>query len=406
MRDFTRLWTAATGSSLGDGVTAVAGPLLAATLTRDPVAVAGLMVAEQLPWLVFALPSGAMVDRMDRRMVLVAAGVIRMVSLGLLGLLVGLGHASLPMLYVIFLLAGCAGVLFDNASLTVLPAAVGPADLERANGRMMASRTLFGELLAPMIGGLLFAAAAWSAFVLDAMAFALVAVLCLGLSRAVGRVSDQPERVPLRAAIGEGVRWLRRHRLLRTLAVTVALSNLSLGALWSIMVLLAKERLGLDSVGYGLLLAAAAVGGVAGGLLTPRIVAALGPGTTMRIGLIVEALTYLGLALTRSAVLAGVIIAALGLHLVVFSTIGATMRQSLVPAALLGRVHSAYRLMTTIGMLLGAAVGGLIARYFGLTAPFWLGLVAVIAVTVAVWRVFDDGDIRAARSAAAAWEAT
>lgn len=399
MRGFRTLWTASTISSLGDGVSVVAGPLLAAALTRDPVQVAGLMVAEQLPFVVFTLPGGAIVDRVDRRFLMAASSVVRVLALGLLGLMIALGQANLPLLYVTFLLVGCAAVLYENASMTAIPALVGPDELERANGRMYASTTLGRSLLAPLVAGWLFTLAPWTPFVLDATAFALVALLALNLPRTLTRVPPG-SRPTLRAAIVEGVRWLLRHRLLRTLALTVALENLTLGSVLSILVLIAQDRLGLDSVGYGLLVAAMAVGGIAGGLVAARVIRLLGPGTTLRIGFILEALTHLGLALTRSAILAGVIGAVLGLHLMLFSTLNSSLRQSLTPPDLLGRVHSAYRLLSNGGLLLGAATGGLLAHSFGLTAPFWLGFALVSLVTIAVWRVLNDRDITAARATA------
>src|SRR5262245_38441652 len=245
MGEFGKLWTAGTMSSIGDGVTLAAGPLLAATLTRDPVQIAGLMIAQQLPWTLLALPSGVVVDRMDRRRLMAVASVVRVVTLGSLGILVATGTATLPLLYLVFLVAGCAGVLFENASVAVLPETVGRTGLDRANGRMIASRTLGQSLLGPPVAGWLFAVAAWSPFVVDASAFVLVSVLCLALSAAVGRPVVAGARTTFRAAIVEGVRWLLGHRLLRTLAITVAVENLTLGATFSIMVLIAGERLGI-----------------------------------------------------------------------------------------------------------------------------------------------------------------
>ena len=396
MSEFGKLWAPGTVSSLGVGATLAAGPLLAATLTRDPVRIAGLMVAEQLPWTLLALPSGAVVDRVDRRRLMALAGVVRVAALGGLGLAVAAGRLSLPLLYLVFLVAGCAGVLFENAGSAILPEIVGRVDLDRANGRMYASRTLGQSLLGPPLAGWLFAIALWTPFVLDAAAFVLVSTLCLTLSVAVARAPAV--RTTFRAAIAEGVRFLWRHRLLRTLALTVAVENAVLSSMLSIMVLIAGERLGVGPVGYGLLLSASAVGGIIGGLLAGRVVALIGPGTALRVGLVIEALCYLGFTVTRTAWLAGVIVGVLGLHLVTFSTINATLRQSLAPPDMLGRVHSAYRMLSNGGMLAGAALGGLTARYFGLTAPLWIGLVAVSMLAAGTWRVLTNNVTAEARS--------
>jgi predicted MFS family arabinose efflux permease len=224
----------------------------------------------------------------------------------------------------------------------------------------------------------------------------LVAVLCLLLT--VGRARGLGPRVSIRAAIGEGLRWVLRHRLLRTLAITVGVENLGIGAVLSIMVLVAQDRLGVGSLGYGLLLTASAVGGVLGGLLAERVARWIGPGTAIRLGLVLEVLVLIGMALTRDAVLAGVMVGVIGFHLVMFSTINLSVRQSVPPPELLGRVHSAYRLVSNGGMLLGAILGGVLGSAFGLTSPFWLAAAAVGLVTVAVWRAISDREIRAALS--------
>jgi MFS family permease len=396
-REFGKLWTAVTVSGFGDGVTQIAGPLLAVSMTRGPAQVAGLMVAQQLPWVLCALPSGAMVDRADRRLAMASASGARAAAVGALGAMVFLGHASMPLLYVIFFAVGCAGLVFDNASTAVLPALVERSGLERANGRLQSAATLARGLLAQPLGAWLFAMAAWAPFLLDASGLVLVAALVAALPALVNAAPATGPRPTLRASMHEGVRWLLGNRLLRTLALAVGISDVGLGAVFAVFVLVARGRLGVGPLGYGLLLAASAIGGIAGGLLADRAVATIGAGWVLRAEMIVEILTYLGLALTRSAVIAGVLLALLGMHLVMFSAVSASLRQSLAPAGMLGRVHGAYRLVSNGGMLAGAALGGLVSAYFGLTAPFWLGFTAMTAVSVVVWGTLNNRDIRTAR---------
>jgi MFS family permease len=396
-RGFRLLWSASTVSELGDGVTQVAGPLLAVSVTRSPTLVAGLMVAQQLPWMLFALPSGAMVDRADRRLAMASASIARAVALSVLGVMVVSGHASMPVLYGIFFVVGCAGVVFENAATAVLPALVDRAGLERANGRLQSAATLAQSLVAQPLGAWLFALAAWVPFLLDASGLAVVVALVTALPALVNATPAKGPRTTLRASMHEGVRWLAGNRLLRTLALTVAVSDVGLGAVFSVFVLVSRVRLGVGPLGYGLLLAASALGGFAGGLLADRAVAAIGAGWVLRAEMIVEILTYLGLALTRSAVIAAILLALLGMHLVMFSTVGASLRQALTPANMLGRVHGAYRMAGNGGMLAGAALGGLISTHFGLTAPFWLGFTAMSTVSIAVWGTLNNRDIRTAR---------
>lgn len=396
-REFGKLWTAVTISGLGDGLTQIAGPLLAVSLTRSPARVAGLMVAQQLPWMLFALPGGALVDRADRRLAMVFASAARALALGALALLVFAGHAGMALLYVTFFGVGCGGLVFESAAAAVLPALVGRPGLERANGRLQSATALTRSLVAQPLGAWLFAVAAWVPFLLDAGGLLLVAVLAAALPALVNAGHAGRLRAGLRAAMGEGVRWLLGNRLLRTLALTVGVSNVGLGAVFSVFVLVARVRLGAGPQGYGLLMAASAAGGLAGGLLAGRAVGMIGAGWVLRAEMVVEILTYLGLAVTRSAILAGVLLALLGMHLVMFSAVSASLRQSLAPATMLGRVHGAYRMVSNGGLLAGAALGGLLSTCFGLTAPFWLGFTALSAVSVLAWGAFNNRDLRAAR---------
>ncbi|WP_433580420.1 MFS transporter [Nocardia brasiliensis] len=396
---FARLWSAATISSFGDGVTQIGATLLAVSITRDPIAVSGLMIAQVTPFLVFGLPSGVLVDRFDRRRLMALATIVRIAVLGAVSVAVASGHAGLPLLYAAFFVVGCAGLVFDNASVTAIPAVVAPAHLDRANGRMQATRAVIEQVLARPLGVVLFGITAWTPFVVDTVGLVAVAVLVGTLPAAVGRRVPDSGRPRCTAAVADGARWLWRHRLIRTLTLTVGLSNIGLGAIFSLLVLIAQERLGVGDTGYAVLLVAAALGGVCGGLTAPRIIAALGPGTTLRVGLLIEIAAYAGMASTHSVVVAVGILVPFAVHLSVFSTIGASLRQSLVPPELLGRVHSAYRLIGAGGLFLGASLGGLLAGRFGLAAPLWLGLVCAVVFTLLAWRTFADHSIAAARVA-------
>jgi predicted MFS family arabinose efflux permease len=383
-------------------VTFVAGPLLAASLTRDPLLVAGLAFAQRLPWLLFSLVSGALVDRLDRRRLMVAVDVVRCLLLGLLGVAVLLDAASVPLLYAVFFAVGVAETLFDNAAVSILPSVVARERLPRANGRLLGARTVAEELAGPPLGGLLFAFAAAVPFLLDAGTFAAAAAL-LAAMRGRFRVERSAEAPPttLRSEIAEGLAWLWRSRLLRILALAIGLMNVTLMATASILVLVAQERLGLGPAGYGLLFSSMAVGGVAASLVVEQIVGWLGPATTMRVGLVIEASTHLVLALARRPLVAGAILALFGFHAVTWSVTAVSLRQELVPERLLGRVNSAYAAFAYGGTSLGALVGGLLARRFGLTAPFWCSFVAMALLALVAWRVLSTGTVRAAREQAA-----
>jgi predicted MFS family arabinose efflux permease len=332
---------------------------------------------------------------------MVTVDVARALAVGLLGLAVLADAASLPLLYLVFFALGTAETLFDNAAVSILPAVVPREQLPRANGRLLGAQMVANELVAPPLGGLLFATAAAVPFLLDAGTFAAAAALLAAMGGRFRVERPAGARTTLRAEIAEGVRWLFGHRLLRLLAVAIALMNLTLSATISISVLFAQERLGLGSVGFGLLISAVAVGGITASLVAERVIDRLGPATTMRLGLIIEASTHLVLASSRSPLLVGAIFALFGFHATTWSVISVSLRQELVPARLLGRVNSAYALFGYGALSLGAVAGGVLAARYGLTAPFWCSFAVMSLLTVACWPVLSGRAVAEARRQAA-----
>jgi MFS family permease len=271
---YHKVWTAAASSTLGDGVFLAALPLLAATLSRDPLQVSLVSFAGWLPWLLFGLISGALVDRWDRRRVMWTVDGFRAVLVGMLALAVFAGWATIPLLAAIGFLLGTAQTLVDNAAQSLIPALVGRDRhrLERANSQLYGARTVGQHFVGPPAGGLLFSLATWVPFLVDALSFAVSSVLVATI-----RGHFRPQRAAdaarpgLRVEIAQGLRWLLAHRLLRALAVLVGLMNLASMAGQAILVLFAQEQLGLGSVAYGLLLAAHGLGGVLGSLAATRL---------------------------------------------------------------------------------------------------------------------------------------
>ncbi|MCE7001112.1 MFS transporter [Saccharothrix sp. S26] len=384
--DFARLWSASAVSNIGDGMTMAAGPLLVASLTSDPALVAGAVFAQQLPWLLFSLLSGVVVDRFDRRRLAVVANLARGAVVAGLAVAIWTGHASVPVVYACLFLLGVGETVADNATSALLPAVVAAEHLPRANSRLMATHILGNQLLAPPVGAALFVVAAAVPFGVDAASFVVAALLIAAVR---GVPSQAPvRRGTVRAEIGEGLRWLWRHEVLRTLALCLCLMNLTLTGAMSILVLYSGERLGLDPRWFGLLLSSIAVGGVLGTAVASRLVDRFGPTALLRVGLVVEAGTHLGFALARDVWVAGAVLAVFGVHAVVWNVITQSIRQREVPDALRGRVGSAFFLLSVGGSALGALVGGVVARQFGITAPFWFAVVVVAGVAVVAWRPF------------------
>jgi MFS family permease len=383
-REYGKLWTASTISNLGDGVTLVAGPLLAASLTRDPALVAGLTFAQQLPWLLFSLVSGALVDRLDRRRVMAMVDFFRAGIIGILGLTVLSGWASIPLMYAVFFLLGTAETLFANASLAILPSVVSKDYLEKANGRLFAAELVANDFAGRSLGGVLFAVAASIPFLIDAGTFAASAALILALQ---GRFRvPRPEGIAEKTLVGEisdGLVWLLRHRLLFALAIMLGAGNLTFSATYSILVLFADEVLNLSSVGYGLLMTTGGIGGVLGSLFAERIGYLFGTGRTLFLTMLLQGPVFAAIALSGNPFVVGAMIALLGVAAFIWNVLTFALRQVLVPDELLGRVTSCYRLLGVGSGAFGALIGGLLARELGLAAPFWFAAAVMAVVAVA-----------------------
>src|SRR5579859_2325453 len=306
---FRMLWLAGGVSSIGDGLAAVALPLLAVTLTRDPRLVAGVVVAQRLPWLLLGLPAGSLVDRWDHRRVLAISEFSRMVILLTLGVAVATHGTTIAMLYSCAFSLGAFETLFAGATFAALPALVDVNELGKANGRLGAAQSAGAFFVGPAIGGLLFAAAAGLPFILDGVSFAASAALLM-LAFPSRRVHPSPgsggRPVPSIAAdVRAGLAYLLRHPTLRLLAVLLGALAFCQGLCMSILVLYGLQVLKLSPAGYGLFLAVTAVGDIAGSLIAARCQARYGTGAVLRAAGLIGAATYLAVGLTSNVAVAG-----------------------------------------------------------------------------------------------------
>jgi MFS family permease len=352
---FARLWGAAGVSNFGDGVYGTALPLLAATLTRDPLLVSLVSFAEWLPWLLFGLLSGALLDRWDRRRVMWTVDAARFAVVGGLAVAVLLGEASIVLLGIVGFLLGTGQTLVDTGSHSILPALVSrdPERLERANGRLVGTQVVTQELAGPPVGGFLFSLSAWT---------------------------------PFAVAAGDG-----RHG---------AVVNLLAAGGGAVMVLFAQEKLGLDAVGFGLLFSGSAVGGVLGSLVAARVTRVVGTARVTVWTMVASALAYLVFGLSSDPWLAGVMFGLVGFLTVVFNVILGSLRQALTPGRLLGRVISAFRLFSYGTVPLGSLLGGVLARSFGLRAPFVVAGVVIPLAAVLCLPAVNARTLAEARAAA------
>lgn len=396
---FHQVWVSVTVSSLGDGMRFVALPLLATRVTGDPRQIAAVSLAEQLPWLLLGLLSGALADRVDRRVVLWTVDAVRALLVGGFACAVaaGGGLVTVPLLCGVGFLLGCGQTLYNGAWSGMVPALVGPGALARANARLQAGALVTDTLLGTPLGAVLFGVAAALPFAVDAASFALAAALVLPLrgdfrprpagardkaGAGAGAVRAGAGVAALRGEIAEGVRWLVRNRVLRRLCVVSAVSNLVGGGLIAILVLYARRTLGLHDLGFALLVAAFAVGGIAGAAVTPRLTARIGAGRLLRLATLGTALVAVATGAAGSGPVAAVCIAGYGATSVSWNVVAVTLRQSLVPGVLLGRVTMACQMVVSGAGASGAVAAGLVAHGFGLRAPFFVGAALLFAVAL------------------------
>lgn len=400
---YHRLWSAAAISALGDGVYLVALPLLAARLTHDPLQVSVVAAAEWLPWVLFGLLAGALVDRWDRRQIMWRVDTGRLLVVAALAVAVQAGWATIWLLAATGFLLGAGQVLFDSAAQSILPALLARdrRRLERANSQILGAQQVGEQLAGKPLGGLLFSLAATVPFAVDAVSFLASAVLLatIGGRFAVERAPGMPP-TGLRAEIVEGLRWLLGHRLFRTMAVVVSVTNLSVAASDAILVLFALEDLRLRSVGFGLLLAGYAVGGVLGSVVATRTSRLVGTGTVFIGALLAGAIALVGIGTSSDPLVAGGLLAVEGAVFTTFNIAAVTLRQAVVPDRLMGRVVATNRLLVLGTIPVGSVLGGVLGHALGLRAPFLAGASVLAATAVLALPIVNNRTVRAALAAA------
>jgi MFS family permease len=380
--NYWKLWTSSVVSNLGDGAALIAYPWLASAVTRNPVLIAVIAVFQRLPWLVFTLPAGVITDRVDRRKIMVTMQALRTV-LTITVALVVLGYRrSIPSpdeiaggidittnwgLYLVLvasaLLFGMAEVLYDNSAQTILPAIVEPEALEKANGNLWGAEMVANSFVGPPLGSFLIALGFATPFFFDAGTFAVSAAVLFVLSGVFAVQRDEGEiraRVDWWGEIKEGFGWLWRHPLLRPMAIILGLLNMLGMVGFATFVLFAQEVLEVSPILFAVLMAAGAVGGIIGSYLAPRISKALGSGASLYLTMIVGAVTALVIGLSSLWPVVWVMFAAATFTGVLWNVITVSLRQTIIPDRLLGRVNSVYRFFGWGMMPIGLLIGGLL----------------------------------------------
>jgi len=428
-KNYWRLWVAHAVSNLGDGISQVAYPWLASAVTRSPLLIAAVAVASRLPWLVFTLPAGVITDRFDRRKIIIAMDITRAFLALLVAVAVTFEVDNLPaldtvgsgidlatnwflytVLIVTALLFGCAEVLRDNSAQTFLPEVVEADQLESANGKLWSVEFVTNSFVGPPLGSFLIGIFVFLPFYFDTATFFVSAALIATLATIARPVKPQAEKKALnfRAEIKEGFTWLWKHELLRPMAIILGCLN-GLGAITAAtFILFAQEILDTSVFIFAILGTAGAIGGTVGGILGPKISAKLGSGPSLYLTLLSAPVITLIIGLTSSWQLFWALTAIGTCFAVLWNVITVSLRQSIIPSHLLGRVNSVYRFFAwgslPIGTLIGGALVDLVQltgdREFALRLPYLLVTVAGLLLFFFAAPRLTTAKIESARKAA------
>ncbi|MFD8015283.1 MFS transporter [Streptomyces sp. NPDC058955] len=387
-RNFWLLWSGWSVSSVGNGLTVTALPLLAADITSDPATLSLVGIADKLPWLVLALLGGVLADRWDRRRAMWISDALRCVLLSLLVAAVIGGWVSIPLLMAVAFSVTAIETVYDSSRTAILPMAVARdrATLERANSRLMTANTTALKFVGPALGGWLYTMGRAFPVVIDAVSFAVSAVftfLMRGDFRAGGdTAAKRRPRGAMRAEMAQGVRWLARHRVLRVYTLVAGLTNMCTVGQLAMLVLYARQVMHLDDAAYGLLLASVAAGSVTAGFTCRPLTRRLGPARSAFGSTLMGALGFTLLGFTSEVPLVALGLAVTGYTAMTWNVTTVSIRQAIVPPELTGRVSSVNRLVAFGLMPVGIFLAGQIAARTELATVYTVGGLFAAAVSL------------------------
>ena len=396
-RDFNRFWLGSLASNLGDGMMAIALPLVAALFTNDPLLVSGLIAARFLPFLLFGLAAGVVVDRVDRVRLMIGTNMARSIALVALAVLVATGHATIWVLYAVMFTVMTCEVFYDLAGKALMPNLAPAGTIDRANGRIEGGRTVTQDFAGGPLAGFLFAIMAFVPIAANAGAYVLGALVLLGLPLAVRRAPGQNAdgaagvagtgdsgRPSALADLREGFVFVFRGSSLGPILLFNLALNAAFTALSAVMVLIAQNHFGVPAALYGAFLGSSAVGALLGAVTVGAMVARLGRFRLELVFFTVTGLCFLGFGLAPNAYAAVVAWVVLGFVITASNIVMLGAIQLIVPGHQLGRVMSFVQVSGTAFGPVAALLAGLLGRVELYYVPIASGVLVLVSLAMAV----------------------
>ena len=387
---FNRLFSASVISNLSDGLLAVAAPLLAISLTKDPILISMLSAFVMLPWLLFAIPIGLIVDRSDKRLLVTFTNSIRFVTAGLVALAISTDTITIHWLLFATFLIGTCEVATDTAAQSLIPVILDKKNFEKANSRMNIAETVIQNFIGAPLSGFLYATAIVLPFILNSLGFLIAAIFVLMIPAHLilhgsSEAKKEEEKESFFIEIKFGLNYLWNDRPLRRLVATTT----SLGFFYSLststLILFITQTLAVPAKFFGVLMAGAGSGAVLGGILTPALSKKFGRGRVLSIAIFLSSITVIFQGLAPNVWIFGVIGFISSFAITNWNILLMSCYQVLIPSELYGRIHGARRTFVWGVMPIGAFVGGVIA-HSGLRVPLLVGGIATTLISLSAFR--------------------
>lgn len=371
---FNRLWAASLASNIADGLFKTAVPLLATTLTKDPVLISMLGALVMLPWLLFAIPIGTLVDRVDRRNALAIANSVRLAAgAGLSVSIVG-GWVNITFLFAVAFVIGVAEVLYDTTAQALIPNVVKTEHLERANSRLEVGGTITGELIGGPLSGMLYVIAIAIPFIAGnvgiAVAFVLVLMIPGQFKKPYVEISEP--RPSWLADMKFGIRYLYQDKTLLKLVLFTTSMGLWFSATGSTFVLFVLDVLKVPTAWYGVVILAPAAGSILGGTFAARISERFGRMNVMALSIFLGGFVLIFVGLAPNVYVWIALFILQSALLTTWNVLLMSTYHQIIPNELFGRIHGTRRTLVWGVMPIGALLGGFLAK-IDLRAPVIIG---------------------------------